>query len=448
MHMVEKGKRAARRKSIVIVEKDSTQTEIDKTPAKSEELRREVEEEKRVKRERKEKENEERLKKENEERVEKEKERLEQEKEGKERVEPDTEGEERVEHEKEGWDKKETGEKERVDKNKDENFNNEIDKKDTLKNDKEGTVNQTNKNEAMNNVKEGNNNDKEKNINRNETGGGDAAEDEKSTPSKKVKFDESRNAVCDVEKDPEKAISVEPEKTAVERQEKIKSMDKEEGTTKRIYGTTSADEDESTEDVLKRQREVGANGTKENMAEGSNAKNKEVGNENTEIKINETQTINELKQRDEKEQREKQEREIQEHNDRVNSLPMGIISSGELSQRSEILHYRSKNEIVLEGKGRKKRFYCSCFWVERYFVLLKTGHILYFSNKDSKSKFFANLRDVIEVTKINEESNSTYHIELHLPNRILGISFENREVRNLWYDDLKKIIEKHVWGLN
>ncbi|KAG0438496.1 hypothetical protein DMUE_3052 [Dictyocoela muelleri] len=452
--MVEKGKRAGRRKSIVIVEKDRTQTEIDKTQDKSEELRRELAEEKKEKGERENK-------------------------------------------EKESKDANQNESKDSNVKEKDDEKNENIKKNaDNVENDEKNENVEAFKNDEKN--KNDDNKDHNTSENKNLT---NDDEPQKSISPKKVKFDESKNVVCEVEKDSDKAIPVNEEISEADLREKIKTMDKEEGTTKKIYGTSSADEDEDSEHILNKQREIDKKkqedkktetekdiNTIDNQKEEEKNKDNELAEDKNkdneleeklkeeqkmkdeekrkqkerelkeklekekmekyekELKEKREKELKELRETEERELQEKREREIRQHNEKINSLPMGIFKTETLSSSSEILHYREKNESVIEGVASKRRFFCSCFWVERYFLLLKSGHLLYFRDKDSNSKLFVNLRDVIEVNKLNE-IGSTYQIEFHIPDRNIRIAFKNKEVRDLWHEDLKKVLEKNAFGI-
>jgi len=84
----------------------------------------------------------------------------------------------------------------------------------------------------------------------------------------------------------------------------------------------------------------------------------------------------------------------------------------------------------------KRRFFFSCFWHKRYFILTKDGELKYFRNTDKNSRLATKISDVVDLQRVNEESGSTgwYKIVIQYDGSEDELGFYKEEIRNEWYN--------------
>lgn len=109
---------------------------------------------------------------------------------------------------------------------------------------------------------------------------------------------------------------------------------------------------------------------------------------------------------------------------------------------SKIREYRDADQVAAEGFFWKKRVLFYCFWHQKYFVLLRDGHLVYHKcNGERYAKGNWNIKEAVNFQKIDVE-NAWYHpyrFAFEVDGRALYFSYDNRETRDYWYDKLESV---------
>ncbi|KAI5151363.1 hypothetical protein ENBRE01_2088 [Enteropsectra breve] len=113
-----------------------------------------------------------------------------------------------------------------------------------------------------------------------------------------------------------------------------------------------------------------------------------------------------------------------------------------LPQGSKIAEYREKNEVAAEGLFYKKRVIFACFWHPKYFVLLKSGILLYHKADGSRAaKGNWNIKNATNF-KTYDYENAWVHpfrFVLSVDDVQLYFGYETKEERDYWYEVLEKM---------
>lgn len=107
-----------------------------------------------------------------------------------------------------------------------------------------------------------------------------------------------------------------------------------------------------------------------------------------------------------------------------------------------ILHeLRRKNSIISEGAIFKKRAFFFCFWVEKYFVLLKTGELIWLElDGTGTGNGNWNIKRATAFNKFDYEGYShPYRFTYSADSDTGYLAFETEVERNYWYDTLQDL---------
>lgn len=100
---------------------------------------------------------------------------------------------------------------------------------------------------------------------------------------------------------------------------------------------------------------------------------------------------------------------------------------------SEIGRARESNQVIYEGDVFKKRFFFSCCWHSRYFVLTKDGMIKYYRDKNGKGKGNIDIATIRDLHRLDELSKKyPYKIILRYADREDLLGFNEEAERNRW----------------
>lgn len=105
-----------------------------------------------------------------------------------------------------------------------------------------------------------------------------------------------------------------------------------------------------------------------------------------------------------------------------------------------ILHeLRRKNSVIAEGFIYKKRAFFFCFWVKKYFVLLKTGELMWLEEDGSGTGYGNwNIKRSTAFNKLDYDGYSHPHRFTYSVESSTGyLAFDTEAERNYWFDMLQ-----------
>lgn len=108
---------------------------------------------------------------------------------------------------------------------------------------------------------------------------------------------------------------------------------------------------------------------------------------------------------------------------------------------SILCELRRKNSVLAEGFVFKKRAFFFCFWVKKYFVLLKTGELLWLENDGSGAGSGNwNIKRATAFNKLDYEGYSHPHRFTFSADSATGyLAFDTEVERNYWLDKLQDL---------
>lgn len=108
---------------------------------------------------------------------------------------------------------------------------------------------------------------------------------------------------------------------------------------------------------------------------------------------------------------------------------------------SILCELRRKNSIISEGFGFKKRTFFFCFWVKQYFVLLKTGELLWLETDGSgPGNGNWNVKHGTAFNKFDYEGYSHPHrLTFSSDSSTCYLAFDTEEERNYWLEKLQDV---------
>ncbi len=113
-------------------------------------------------------------------------------------------------------------------------------------------------------------------------------------------------------------------------------------------------------------------------------------------------------------------------------------------QGSDLHSERTRSNVAYEGSGYKRMWFCSCFWVKRYFVLTKDGTIKCYMDKNKKGCVFLKTGDLDVVSRTDKEHEKhTYHVTLETGGREKVLAFDSADVRDAWAMKLSEVIRNN-----
>lgn len=116
------------------------------------------------------------------------------------------------------------------------------------------------------------------------------------------------------------------------------------------------------------------------------------------------------------------------------------IDTERVDSNSEIGKARSENRVAYEGKVYKRRFFFSCCWHERHFILTKDGALRYYRNKNKKGKGDINIATVRDLHRLDElDKKHPYKIMLRYFDREDLMGFDEEPERNRWAAKLAEV---------
>lgn len=120
--------------------------------------------------------------------------------------------------------------------------------------------------------------------------------------------------------------------------------------------------------------------------------------------------------------------------DNISLTPINLV---EVNETSEIGIARHENQVFYEGYAYKKRFFFSCCWHSRYFVLTKDGSLKYYKDLNGKGKGEINIVSIRDVQRLDESNKPfPFKIILKFSDREDFMGFNEDKERNKWAKSL------------
>ncbi|KAM0681818.1 hypothetical protein GINT2_000335 [Glugoides intestinalis] len=133
---------------------------------------------------------------------------------------------------------------------------------------------------------------------------------------------------------------------------------------------------------------------------------------------------------------------IDESKNKNHDLNTYIPAKLENPDSDSLLHdLRRNGSIECEGFFYKKRMFFFCFWTEKYFVLLKTGQLLWLEEDGSGVGYGNwNIKQATAFNKIDYEGFSHPSRLCFSTGESTGyFAFDNEEARDFWFDTLQEV---------
>ncbi|KAM0687384.1 hypothetical protein COBT_001379 [Conglomerata obtusa] len=109
------------------------------------------------------------------------------------------------------------------------------------------------------------------------------------------------------------------------------------------------------------------------------------------------------------------------------------IDTENIKNDSEIGIARNNSQIIYEGDIFKKRYFLSCCWHERYFVLTKDGMLKYYRDKNKEGKGNINVVNIRDLARLDEIGDKyPYKIMLRYQDREDFLGFKEEPERDRW----------------
>ncbi|ELA42114.1 uncharacterized protein VICG_00755 [Vittaforma corneae ATCC 50505] len=108
---------------------------------------------------------------------------------------------------------------------------------------------------------------------------------------------------------------------------------------------------------------------------------------------------------------------------------------------SVIHELRRKNSVIAEGFIYKKRAFFFCFWVKKYFVLLRTGELMWLEEDGTGSGYGNwNIKRATAFNKLDYDGYSHPHRLTYSVESSTGyLAFDTDAERNYWFDMLQDV---------
>lgn len=117
-----------------------------------------------------------------------------------------------------------------------------------------------------------------------------------------------------------------------------------------------------------------------------------------------------------------------------------VIDTQNVSRDSELGKARSEDQVLFEGPVWKKRYFFSCLWHERYFVLTRDGMLKYYNNKNKNGKGNINIATVRDLHRLDElNKKHPYKIMLRYRDKEDLMAFDDEPERNKWAAKLGEV---------
>ncbi|KRH93846.1 HSB-like chaperone-like protein [Pseudoloma neurophilia] len=271
---------------------------------------------------------------------------------------------------------------------------------------------------------------------------------EEKSNERTVHFNETANETAEVPKDPTKSVPSPNLDEIEEKNKKINQEIKESEVNDLKDGgvppQAASEINLSKQQTLEKKEENTQRTTSENK-ENTQKIEEQKKEENTQ------KTTSENKENTQKTKENKKEDSTSKQRD-SNQMPKseldgitGAVPVSDLDPNSEL--YNLKDNILIEGPARKRMFLCPCFYHSRYYVLTNNGELKYFKNKNKESRNSIKISDQIQLIRRVNETNESFKIFMKFTDdSVESIKYDNEQLRDLWHEKIKQFVRSHENG--